>query len=318
MVSLIALGRLDEAEQARQTFERRFPENPMNFFLSGTLAAVRRDFEKAEAIYRNAVERTRGIPTLQAGQELSLYAVLTTRGRLREAAGHLTTATELQEERGVPAARLNAALTEAFTDLLVRLDTARASARLDAALEQQPLSQLSSLERPYFQLASAYALAGDPQKARELWEEYQTAVPPELRGDDEAARHAVPGMIALVEGRYDEAVEEIRRADVGDCLTCWLHGLGYAYEAAGRPDSALATYERYLDSPNIGQVFTDVSSLAAILERLGQLYDERGDWESAAEYYAKFVDLWKEADPELQPRVQEAQRRIDEIFAERG
>jgi len=48
------------------------------------------------------------------------------------------------------------------------------------------------------------------------------------------------------------------------------------------------------------------------------MYDERGDWEKAAEYYARFVELWKGADAELQPRVEVAQKRLDEIFAERG
>ena len=50
----------------------------------------------------------------------------------------------------------------------------------------------------------------------------------------------------------------------------------------------------------------------------GQLYDEAGDRQKAVEYYAKFVELWRDADPELQPRVEAAQRRIDEIFAETG
>ena len=55
-----------------------------------------------------------------------------------------------------------------------------------------------------------------------------------------------------------------------------------------------------------------------MLERLGQLYDEQGDLENAAKYYAQFVELWAEADPELQPRVEAAQKRLDEIFAQRG
>jgi len=205
-----------------------------------------------------------------------------------------------------------------FTDLAVRRDTAAARSRLAAALQAHPLSEISGLERPYFQLAAVYALVGDPGRARELWDEYQQVVPPELRGDDELQRHAVPGIIAYAEGRYDEAVDELRRADVGQCLTCTLYGLGQAYEGAGQLDSALTTYERYLDATSIAQAFTDPGNLAVILERLGEMYDERGDWEKAAEYYARFVELWQEADPELQPRVEAAQRRLDEIFAQRG
>ncbi|MEJ2320133.1 MAG: tetratricopeptide repeat protein [Gemmatimonadales bacterium] len=316
--ALIALGRLDEAERERQVFASRFPTNPTNYFLEANLAAVRRDFGESEAVYRRAVEGSRGIPTLQAGAEFGLYGILTTQGRLAEAGEHLERATALQEGRGVPAARLNAEIGEAFVDLTVRRDTATARSRVAAALQADPLSSISPLERPYFQLAGAYALAGEPARARELWDEYQQAVPPELRGDDEVQRHAVPGLIAYAEGRYDEAVDEFRRADVGECLTCVLYALGQAFERAGQPDSALATYERYLDATNVVQPFTDPGSLAAILERLGEMYDERENWEKAAEYYARFVELWQDADPELRPRVEAAQTRLDEIFAQRG
>ena len=100
----------------------------------------------------------------------------------------------------------------------------------------------------------------------------------------------MPGIIAFAQGRYDEAIGELKRSDV----------------------------ERYLETTSMSRTFTDPGNLAAILERLGEMYDDRGDWEKAAEYYARFVDLWNEADPELQPRVENAQQRLDEIFAERG
>ena len=54
------------------------------------------------------------------------------------------------------------------------------------------------------------------------------------------------------------------------------------------------------------------------LERLGQLYDELGDMENAALYYARLVELWADADAELQPRVTVARTRLEEIIRERG
>ncbi len=62
----------------------------------------------------------------------------------------------------------------------------------------------------------------------------------------------------------------------------------------------------------------DRFALGPALERLAQLYDERGDPDSAANYYARFVELWSEADPDLQPRVQAAQARLEQIVTERG
>jgi hypothetical protein len=57
---------------------------------------------------------------------------------------------------------------------------------------------------------------------------------------------------------------------------------------------------------------------AHVLERLGRLYDEEGDLEQAAGWYAQLVELWADADPPLQPRVRAARDRLAEILAERG
>jgi hypothetical protein len=56
----------------------------------------------------------------------------------------------------------------------------------------------------------------------------------------------------------------------------------------------------------------------AVLERLAQLHDERGNTAKAAEYYARFVELWRDADPELQPRVTAAQQRLQLLVGRRG
>jgi tetratricopeptide (TPR) repeat protein len=122
----------------------------------------------------------------------------------------------------------------------------------------------------------------------------------------------------LAEGRHEEAITELQHGDEGGCRLCALPGLAAAFEAAGLQDSAIATHERYLETPWAARLNFDDTRRAPTFERLGQLYDERQDWEKAAEYYARFVELWTDADPDLQPRVEAAQRRIDEIFAERG
>jgi hypothetical protein len=45
-------------------------------------------------------------------------------------------------------------------------------------------------------------------------------------------------------------------------------------------------------------------------KRLGELYEAKGDTKKAGAYYAAFLDLWKNADPELQPKVQDVKRRL--------
>ncbi len=52
-------------------------------------------------------------------------------------------------------------------------------------------------------------------------------------------------------------------------------------------------------------------------ERLGILYEGRADVDKAVYYYGKLVDLWTDADPELQPRVDAARRAIQSLSADR-
>ena len=55
---------------------------------------------------------------------------------------------------------------------------------------------------------------------------------------------------------------------------------------------------------------TDALWLAPAYERLGVLYEAKGNTSAAARYLQKFIDLWSEADQELQPRVAAARERL--------
>ncbi|HET6341344.1 MAG TPA: BTAD domain-containing putative transcriptional regulator [Gemmatimonadota bacterium] len=73
----------------------------------------------------------------------------------------------------------------------------------------------------------------------------------------------------------------------------------------GRPREALPLYGSFLDTSLFDLPYLAPSHLARarIHERLG----ERGD---AVRHYRQFIELWREADPELRPRVEEARRRL--------
>ncbi|MCH6548041.1 MAG: hypothetical protein IH798_06300, partial [Gemmatimonadetes bacterium] len=58
--------------------------------------------------------------------------------------------------------------------------------------------------------------------------------------------------------------------------------------------------------------------LPAAYQRLGELHEERGNREKAVEYYNRFVELWENADPELQPVVEDVRGRIARLVGERG
>src|SRR5262249_30554065 len=128
--------------------------------------------------------------------------------------------------------------------------------------------------------------------------------------------HLVQAEIDLATGKPADALAEYRLADVGydgapanECVPCLPFNLARAFDAAGRADSAVVMFERYLSTPFWAKPldFTlDPVRVPAIRERLGQLYESLGNTEKAIENDRIFIELWKNADPELQPRVAEA------------
>ena len=87
--------------------------------------------------------------------------------------------------------------------------------------------------------------------------------------------------------------------------------IGIAYDLAQQPDSAITAFSRYVNSTSIlGRFPTDRFFLAGSYKRLGELLEAKGDRAGAAHYYAKFVELWKNADPALQPQVADVRKRL--------
>ena len=137
----------------------------------------------------------------------------------------------------------------------------------------------------------------------------------------EPARHGLLGMIALAEKRQCDAFAEFRLGDVypdgpaSECTICIDAGLGLAYDMSEQPDSAIALYERYVTTPYWSRLSRgmDGTWLAYASRRLGELYEARGERAKAAAYYQKFIDLWQDADPDLQPKVADVRRRLERL-----
>ena len=142
-----------------------------------------------------------------------------------------------------------------------------------------------------------------------------------MRRMREPGRHTTLGLIALAEHRPTDAITELRLGDsypdgpASDCSICLDPLLGMAFEMGQMPDSAIAAYERYIHTPIWGRLTRNLDGtwLASTLRRLGALYEERGDAGKATEYYTQFITLWKDADPDLQPRVAEVRRRLEAL-----
>jgi len=189
---------------------------------------------------------------------------------------------------------------------------------MKAALDRWPLDSTrfsNWLFDPYTWIVDFYAWAGQVEEAKAYLAQYEAQHEYKNNRRFKTWRHYFRGAIALAEGRPLDAAEEYRQVERLDrCHVCPVPRLAFAYDQAGQADSALATYERYVTMPWLIRFgFADSWWLAFAYERLGDLYEQRADTARAILYYGKFVDLWKDADPELQPRVEAARRAIDAL-----
>jgi tetratricopeptide (TPR) repeat protein len=181
-------------------------------------------------------------------------------------------------------------------------------------------SDSSSIEDPpLWSLASLLIATGQVERGRALADRSWAEVHEQRRRWFGSERDAwLRFEVARGSGRPEEALEAFRTLPPDTCRPCTQLEIARLFDAMGRADSARAYYESYLETPYNFRIFVDARNLADVHERLGQLSDERGDLENAALHYARFVELWKNADPELQPRVRAAQARLEEIVKERG
>jgi tetratricopeptide (TPR) repeat protein len=235
-------------------------------------------------------------------------------GRLRDFA---TLAKEARRNR-TPGP--NAAIADVALEIVVKGPSPAAVARLDSVIAQIPFRDLPMIDRPYFFAAWTLARAGNTEKARGMIARYRSEMTDtSIRRVQEADLHGVLGEIALADGKPRDALVEFRRSDVGydgapanECAPCLAFDLARAYDAAGKPDSAALSFEQYLATPYWDKMSVEMDPMRvpAIRERLGQLYESMGKTDKAVEQYRAFIDLWKNADPELQPRVADARKRL--------
>ena len=313
----VGQGKLTEAARTAGLFAQKAPGNPLAFFLRAHVANARRDFDSAEVQFRALGQLTQD-PAWQQGTAYSLSQLSLVRGKLAEAESHARKAMTLSEQRRLPGAYIGGAVGLAIIDVFYRKAPEAGRRRVEDALRRYPLASIPAADRPYLVLAWLYAEAGRPDRARQLLAEYEATVPEALRRG-QPFRHDAAAAVAFAEGRVQDAIKGYQAwYDEDSCAVCGLFELGRAYERAGERDSALAVYERAITTPGLFRLNEEAATLGPTYKHLGELYEERGQLDKAREYYGRFVDLWKNADPELQGVVREVKQRLTRLAGEGG
>jgi tetratricopeptide (TPR) repeat protein len=301
----------DSAAVIAELFQERFPTNPevkMAFIFN---AAYRKQYDSAQALIPGLLADQRGTVFWEAIAFEWWGHLDALQGHLEAARDRWDHAFELSMDRGVRGTYLLRMSRRAVVERLLLDDPAGAQRLLDDALALFPLEDLVPLDRPYPNLAFAYATCGNPEKARELLAEFEAT--PEA-DHAEAAEHwaeGAQGVIALDEEQPEEALTAFRRFDDGiACPTCAYPWLAKAYEQLGQEDSVRVNLERFVDLPS-DAVWYDGGHLAPAYFRLGEIYEDRGEAEAAADYYRQFLSLWEKADPVFQPWIERARSAME-------
>jgi tetratricopeptide (TPR) repeat protein len=173
-----------------------------------------------------------------------------------------------------------------------------------------------SAQRRSLDAATLYAQLGRTSQARAILAAYDSAT---TAGSGHSVntqgRRLLLGWVLLDEGRPMQAIAEFRgnRLKTDAMAGTTISGdaeIGLAFARAGQPDSAIASYEHYLNTPYGDRFTDDAVELAWVLEHVAALYEGQQKRKEARAAYTRLVDLWKNADPELQPRVMHARRRL--------
>jgi tetratricopeptide (TPR) repeat protein len=311
----VAQGKLDEARQTAAAFGAALPRNPSAALLRATLLASQGDYAPAGQIVDSLRRARVNEPSVRQNTDFWLGVYANARGRIAEGLRWWDSGNDAAVALGTRVALLQKELDKAELDAWYRGNRERALHTIDRALVNHPLDSMAPIERPYDRLVQLYAMVGEPARARAMMAGFDRRRSDAEFLTDDRTRHQMLAQIAMAEQRHDEAVSEYRASDEGNCATCAYPDIARAYDLGGQADSAIAFLERFLTAPAdpIGRVIEDGRSRAGSHKRLAELYDAKGDREKAMSHYSRFIELWKDADPDLQPHVQKARERLTQL-----
>jgi tetratricopeptide (TPR) repeat protein len=315
----VTLGNFAAAETTLARWRSRFGTKVAYEVQVGMMASARGDYDSASRAFRRGHLAQGSAGHTEAA--IWLASTASTRGRLSEAQRFARMAFKADRSS---LARTRWALLQSWSELHYGLDRSRVVRRLDSLQASPGYRGIEVTNRPFPELARLYALAAQPERAKTVFSEGER----ELRAVGPNGQRMMNGFyyqmlsngfhgtLLLQEEKYEEAGERFQRAATTYGGVTWLPELAVSLDRSGATDSALAVYERYVESTWNFRLFVDRHSLGPALRRVGELYEARGDRGRAVESYQKFVALWRDADPVLQPQVADVRKRLVELTKE--
>jgi len=310
-------GALAEIEKAQKLSPTSFASRRYNPYLKrGDTYFFMGDFVSAEKEYQLQPAQDYPLGKGQAGQSLSwLYM---TQGRLREARDQAASVLEILQELG---------WAEDIHDVHFGLSTIHlAAGNLDKALAECEAGDsekrfdgrhMRSLKLKTVILARMKEFEAASKTAEQFREEIEEYYQDIASRNPFAGYYNLLGNIELEKGNFAEAVDQcllaksLFPAQHNEDYILFIDPLAEAYYQSGNRDSARKEYE-LAASLTFGR-FQWGDLYAQAFFRRGKIHEELGNMDAAIENYQKFIELWKDCDPELQPLVEQARVAIERL-----
>jgi tetratricopeptide (TPR) repeat protein len=304
------------AQSVLGAMERRFPGNPRVVQTNGDIALIEERYDDARRYWRELLSSESASPEWRAEMNEKLAYTAAVRGQAREADRLARESLAARAERNAPAALLREAIEWAVVRYSNTGDRAASNRLVSEALQATPIEGLPVASRPYEELIDYHVTTGDIQQAERWLRAMELSGQIDLGRDFQAAGDRSRGAVAVAAGNAQRGLVDYRRgAEASVCPDCGWAGLAAVFDAIGEPDSALHYWKKFADfrpfRPHVIGRYRAVS-----LRRVGELYEQRGERENALAYYNRFVELWSDPDPELQPIVQDVRQSMARLVGE--
>jgi tetratricopeptide (TPR) repeat protein len=318
MGAQLAQKKLAAADSSLARFVKTLPTHSDLPLDRAVVLAAHGELARADSVARAAMTTVKS-PESRGFVAAYLGGMSAERGHLRERERWMAqTIVQPAGTASGSAQRLSVMLDTAWVQAHYLNDAAASRTTIRRALAHFPLESLAAADRPWQTLVVIATAMHDPAAARSYEASLEKDLPSTKMAVVAGYRDAVRGAVALAENRPQDAAALLGTAykgDVGREDTGPLRA--EAFYLANQPDSAIAEFERYVDTPD-PVLTTRADYLAGSYNRLGELYEAKGNTAKAIENYEQFVELWKDADPELQPAVRAAKTKIEELKRKGG
>ena len=314
--ALTNLKKWDEVSELLNQFEANQPDHPARYYFRFFEAMASRNYESADTLLKST--SLSDAPVWHITDEVLKARYYGFRGRFDEAEARNRRSADLNMARGSPDAALVNYLDIAFNYLDRQGKPNDARRVLEEGLLRVPLDSIPPISRPYSDIIGLLAKLGDLERANALRVEYEAVVPIEVQRSDFRRWEAIAS-ISMTEGQPHEALTSLRQLELEDhCGICSVYDEARVLEQIDSLDQAIEVHLAQTNNSFASIYWFWGEEIPVSHFRLGELYSERGDIDEAIENYSKFVDMWQDADADVQPQVQYARDRIDALLTQKA